>query len=72
MLRWLFAIVIAAVLSVLAVLLLTGEYLNEGPVLVSLTATHGVHESDLYVLGGWAVALLAEVGLLRATGRRDG
>ncbi len=72
MLRWLFAIVIAGIVSAFAVLLLTGEYLNEGPVLLSLTPTHGVHEGDLYVLGWWAVALLAEVGLLRATGRRDG
>ncbi len=72
MLRWLSALLVAAVLSAFAVLLLTGEYLNEGPVLLSLTPTHGIHEGDLYVLGGWAVALLAVGGLVRTTGRRDG
>lgn len=72
MLRWLSALVVAAVLSAFAVLLLTGQYVNEGPVLVRLTRTHGVHVGDLFVVLGWAVALLAVGGLLRPTGRRDG
>lgn len=71
-LRWLSALVVAAVLSAFAVLLLTGQYVNEGPVLVRLTRTHGVHVGDLFVVLGWAVALLAVGGLLRPTGRRDG
>ena len=71
MLRRLSALLIAAVLSAFAVLLLTGQYTNEGPVVLSLTATHGVHAGDLFVVLGWAGALVAEVGLLRATGRRD-
>jgi hypothetical protein len=69
-LRRLSALLIAAVLSAFAVLLLTGQYTNEGPVLLSLTPTHGVHAGDLFVLLGWGVGLLAEVGLLRSTGRR--
>ncbi len=72
MLRWLSALVIAAVLSVFAVLLLTGQYLNEGPVLLRLVEDHGVHEGDLFVVLGWAAALSAVGGLLRSTGRRDG
>ena len=71
MLRWLSALLVAAVLSAFAVLLLTGEYLNEGPVLLSLTPTHGIHEGDLFVVLGWAAALLAVVGLIRAPERRD-
>jgi hypothetical protein len=71
-LRRLSALVIAAVLSAFAVLLLTGRYLADGPVLVRLGADHGVHTGDVFVVLGWAAALLAEVGLLRATGRRDG
>ena len=71
-LRWLSALVVAAVLSGFAVLLLTGQYVNEGPVLVRLTRTHGVHAGDLFVVLGWAVALLAVGGLLRPTDRRDG
>jgi hypothetical protein len=71
-LRWLSALLIAAVLSAFAVLLLTGQYLNEGPVLLRLSQTHGVHAGDLFVVLGWAAALLAVGGLLRAAGRRDG
>ncbi|SDN44294.1 hypothetical protein SAMN05660642_04852 [Geodermatophilus siccatus] len=72
MFRWLSALVVAVVLSGFAVLLLTGQYLNEGPVLVRLTRTHGVHVGDLFVVLGWAVALLAVGGLLWSAGRRDG
>ncbi|MGY1762701.1 hypothetical protein ACI79G_19195 [Geodermatophilus sp. SYSU D00779] len=72
MLRWLSALVVAAVLSGFAVLLLTGQYVNEGPVLVRLSQTHGVHVGDLFVVLGWAAALLAVAGLLRSAGRRGG
>jgi hypothetical protein len=71
-LRWLSALVVAAVLSAFAVLLLTGRHLADGPVLLRLGADHGVHAGDLFVVLGWAVALLAVGGLLRAPGRRDG
>ncbi len=64
MLRWLFAIVIAGILSAFAVLLLTGEYVNDGPVLVALSEGHGIHKGDVFVVTGWAAALLSEVGLL--------
>ncbi len=72
MLRWLSALLIAAVLSAFAVLLLTGRYLADGPVLLRFDPEHGVHAGDLFVVLGWAAALLAVGGLLRATGRRDG
>ncbi len=70
--RWLSALVIAGVLSVFAVLLLTGRYVNQGPVLLRLGEDHGIHGGDLFIILGWAVALLAEVGLVRGAGRRDG
>ena len=70
-LRWLSALVVAAVLSGFAVLLLTGQYVNEGPVLMRLSQTHGVHVGDLFVVLGWAAALLVG-GLLWSAGRRDG
>jgi hypothetical protein len=63
-LRWLFAIVIAGIVSAFAVLLLTGDYINEGPVLVTLSEGHGIHEGDLFVATGWAAALFSEAGLL--------
>lgn len=69
MLRWLFATVIAGIVSAFAVLLLTGEYINEGPVLVALSEEHGIHRGDFFVVSGWATALLSEAGLL-LVGRR--
>ena len=70
MLRWLLAIVLAGIVSAFAVLLLTGQYINEGPVLVTLSAGHGIHEGDIFVATGWATALISEAGLL-LTGRRN-
>ncbi len=72
MLRWLSALLIAAVLSAFAVLLLTGRYLADGPVLLRFGPEHGIHAGDLFIVLGWAAALLAVVELMRATGRRDG
>ncbi len=69
-LRWLSALVIAGVLSVFAVLLLTGRYVNQGPVLLRLGEDHGIHAGDLLVVLGWAAAVLSEVGLLMTTRRR--
>jgi hypothetical protein len=63
--RWLYAIVVEAVLSGFAVLLLTGRYINEGPVVLSLSLRHGLHSGDLLVLGGWVVATSALVALSR-------
>ena len=58
-LRWLCALFVGAVLTGFTTLLVTGRYINDGPVLVRLTATHGLHLGDLFVLVGWVVAMLA-------------
>lgn len=58
MLRWLYALVVEAVLSGLALLLLTGRY-KEGQVVLSLNAQHGLHSGDLFVLAGWLVGTAA-------------
>jgi hypothetical protein len=42
-----------------AFLLLTGRYINDGPVLVTLSSQHGLHEGDLFVIAGWAVSMVA-------------
>lgn len=63
-LGWLFALVAAAMLTVFALLLVTGEYYNEGPVLLSVADDHGVHQGDLFVLTGWAAGMLALLGLV--------
>ena len=71
MLRRIPALVIAGVLSVFAVLLLAGHYAYEGPVLLRLTESHGVHLGDVVVVLGWAAALAAEMSLLRTTGHQQ-
>ena len=70
--RRLSAFVVAGVLTVFVVLLLKGHYAGEGPVLLRLCEDRGIHLGDLVLVLGWAAALLALVGLLRTTGRRDG
>ena len=65
------ALVLAGVLTAFAVLLLAGHHAYEGPVLLRLSEDHGVHLGDVFVVLGWAAALAAELGLLRATSRED-
>jgi hypothetical protein len=59
MMRWLCALVTGGVLSGFTFLLLTGEYIKEGPVVASVTPSHGLHAGDLVVLAGWAVGIVA-------------
>ena len=66
------ALVVAGMLSVFAVLLLTGNYASEGPILLRLIGDHGIHAGDVFVVLGWAAALAAEVSLLRPASREDG
>jgi hypothetical protein len=61
MLRWAGVLLTTAVLSGFAVLLLTGDYIREGPVLLSLSATHGIHRGDLGIVAAW---VLGEIGVL--------
>ncbi len=68
MLRWLSALVVGAILSGFTFLLLTGDYINDGPVVVAVTESHGVHAGDLFVLAGWAVAMAALGLLIRQRG----
>lgn len=65
MLRRLSALVVAVILSGFAFLLLTGSYINDGPVLVTVTGSHGVHAGDLFVVAGWVVAMAALALLTR-------
>ncbi|MGY1831694.1 hypothetical protein ACI8AA_14880 [Geodermatophilus sp. SYSU D01180] len=51
-------------LTAFAALLVTGRYYNEGPVLVRVTAEHGLHRGDVFVVTGWAAGMLSLVGLL--------
>ncbi|MCV2490740.1 hypothetical protein OF117_15375 [Geodermatophilus sp. YIM 151500] len=71
MVRSLCALTVSGVVSAFAFLLVTGSYLNDGPVLVQLGPGHGVHAGDLLVLAGWAVSMVALAALVLVP-RRDG
>jgi hypothetical protein len=65
--RWLYALVIGGIVSGFTVLLLTGRYINDGPVVITLAKSHGLHVGDLFVIAGWVVAMVALVLLARGT-----
>ena len=70
MVRWLCALVAAFVVSGFAYLLVTGRYANDGPVLLQLTVTHGLHAGDLFIVAGWVVTMAALGVLVRTSSRR--
>ena len=67
-LRWLSALVVAGIVSGFTFLLLTGDYINDGPVVVAVSESRGVHAGDLFVFAGWAVAMAALGLLIRRRG----
>jgi hypothetical protein len=71
--QWLCATVTAIVVTVFTFLLLTGHYINDGPVLVRVSGDHGIHEGDMFVVAGWVVAMVSLLVLtLRSNRRRSG
>ncbi|MGY1608872.1 MULTISPECIES: hypothetical protein [unclassified Geodermatophilus] len=70
--RWTCAVVVGVVLSGFTFLLLTGEYVSEGPILVRVVPDHGLHLGDVFVLAGWAVAMALLVVLVRTHRRPAG
>jgi hypothetical protein len=66
---WACALVAVVVLTGFAALLVTGRYVADGPILLSLSAEHGLHEGDLLVAAGWVVAVGAVVLLTVRRGR---
>lgn len=67
--RWGGALLATAVLSVFAFLLITGEYTRAGPVLLRLSATHGVHRGDVGIVALWALGV---IGVLTAAASGSG
>ena len=65
MLRWIAAGVVVAVLSVFAGFMVVGTYNWEGPVLLTLSPTHGIHTNDVLVVLGWLAAVAATAVLAR-------
>ena len=70
-LRWLCVLVAGGILSAYTFLLLTGRYINDGPVVIALSRGHGLHAGDLFVLAGWCVGMGALAWLARRP-RRTG
>ena len=68
MLRWFYAVVVGGILSGFTFLLITGHYLKDGPVLITVAQGHGLHAGDLFVFAGWAVGMVA---LALLAGRPD-
>jgi len=68
-LRWLCALVVGTVVSGFAFLLVTGRYINDGPVVATVSRGHGLHEGDVFVIVGWAASMIA-ILVLAAMPRR--
>ncbi|SDO98265.1 hypothetical protein SAMN05660199_02923 [Klenkia soli] len=66
---WVCAGVVALVLTVFAVQLVTGPYETDGPVVLPVTYSHGLHAGDVPVLVGWVLAMVALVLLARRPAR---
>jgi hypothetical protein len=60
---------VGGTLSAFTFLLVTGDYITDGPVLIAVTRSHGLHAGDLFVMAGWAVAMTALFLLARHPGR---
>jgi hypothetical protein len=58
MLRWVGALAAAVIMSAFAFLLVAGQYYREGPVLVTLTATHGIHRGDIGIIAAWMLGMI--------------
>jgi predicted outer membrane lipoprotein len=70
-LRWLLGLIVAAILSVFTALLLHGQYVDMGPVVLRLSTDHGIHRGDILIAGGWLVGLIAVLTLVLDHPRRD-
>jgi hypothetical protein len=66
--RRMYALVVGAVLTLFAFLLLTGRYINDGPILLRISDRHGLHAGDLFIIGGWTVGMTALVLLTTSRG----
>lgn len=63
--RGVLAVLTAGIVSVFAVLLIRGEYIQEGPTvwIISNQRGWGVHRGDILIAGGWLIAMIALLGL---------
>ena len=54
-------LVVATIVSAYAYLLVRGEYIREGSVVLTLSEDRGwgIHRGDILIAGGWLVAMIA-------------
>jgi hypothetical protein len=65
--RWLGALLAAGVMTAFALLLLSGQYFREGPVVATLTHNHGIHRGDIGIMAAWTLGM---IGLALTVPRR--
>ena len=60
-LRTAVGLVVAAIVSGFAYLLVRGQYIREGSVVLALSEERGwgIHRGDILIAGGWLVAMIA-------------
>jgi hypothetical protein len=56
--RWLGALLAALVMTAFTLLLLSGQYFREGPVVATLTHNHGIHRGDIGIMAAWALGMI--------------
>ena len=54
-------LVVATIVSAFAYLLVRGQYIREGPVVLALSEERGwgIHRGDILIAGGWLIAMIA-------------
>ncbi len=70
MVRWLGALLVAMALTGFALLLLSGQYFREGPVVATVTEDHGIHRGDIGIVSVWGLGMIG-LGLTLAHRRPD-
>ncbi|WP_222262173.1 hypothetical protein [Modestobacter marinus] len=68
--RWLGALLVALVLTGFALLLLSGQYFRDGPVVAKVTENHGIHRGDIGIVSVWALGMIG-LGLTLSHRRPD-
>jgi hypothetical protein len=68
--RWLGALLVALVLTGFALLLLSGQYFREGPVVATVSENHGIHRGDIGIVSVWGLGMIG-LGLTLTSRRPD-
>jgi hypothetical protein len=61
---------VALVLTGFALLLLSGRYLREGPVVATVSENHGIHRGDIGIVSVWGLGMIG-LGITMSSRRPD-